>query len=363
MCVFVAHDLRPRIRSAARAAGGKGESPRRAACIVVACDVLHGPSALATKDVPMSQLSQILVPVDFSECSGLAVHLAGHFAGAFRAEIDLLHVTELPEFVPDETAGNGALATLGLVELAEKLDREKLDMLVAGCLRQGIKIRRAITERGRPSDVVIDVARRGNYDLLTIATHGRTGFSRVLLGSVAERVVRQAPCPVLSARAPSLKAHSTPRRVLVPVDYSPFSRSALSYAEFLARTFGAELDVVHVWDRPTYISDDTVIHDRDGKRMSLTEMIVENAEHEMQQFLRETRPTKEGLLPKHRLLSGEPVSTLLSEIEKGSHDLVVVGTQGRTGLKHLLLGSVAERLVRLSTVAVVTVPPEKPTAP
>jgi nucleotide-binding universal stress UspA family protein len=303
----------------------------------------------------MSQLSQILVPVDFSECSGLAVRLAGRYAATFRAEIDLLHVTELPVFVPDEHAGAGALASRELADLAEKQSRTKLDALVADCARQGLKIRRAITERGRPSEVVVDVAKRGNYDLLTIATHGRTGFTRTLLGSVAERVVRHAPCPVLSVRAPSPKAPSSPTRVLIPVDYSPFSRSALKYAGFLAKALGAELDVVHVWDRPTYISEDVVIQGRDGKRASLTEMILENAELEMLDFLRKTYGT-EGPIPKHRLLSGEPVSTLLSELEKGSHELVVLGTQGRTGLKHLLLGSVAERLVRLSTVPVITVP-------
>jgi nucleotide-binding universal stress UspA family protein len=307
----------------------------------------------------MSQLSQILVPVDFSECSGLAVRLAGRFAGAFQAEMDLLHVVEVLEFVPDENAGS-ALGNEPLAEFAEKQGRAKLEALVADCARQGLKIRRAITERGRPSDVVVDVAKRGNYDLVTIATHGRTGFNRVLLGSVAERIVRRAPCPVLSARAPGVKAHSTPRRVLVPVDYSSYSRAALEYAGFLAKAFGAELDVVHVWDRPTYVSEDVVIQDRDGRRSTLTEMIVENAEREMSDFLRQATSEKGSRaveLPKHRLLSGEPVSTLLRELEKGSHDLVVLGTQGRTGLKHLLLGSVAERLVRLSPVPVVTVPP------
>jgi nucleotide-binding universal stress UspA family protein len=308
----------------------------------------------------MPKLSQILVPVDFSECSGLAVRLAGRFAAAFRAEIDLLHVVELPTIVSDENAGNGVIATQQLLELAEKQARARLDQLVADSAREGLKIRRTSIERGRPSDVVVDVAKRGNYDLLAIATHGRTGFGRVLLGSVAERIVRHAPCPVLSAKPPTPSAPSAPKRVLVPVDYSSYSRSALEYAGFLAKALGAELDVVHVWDRPSYVSEDVAIQDRAGRRLSLTDMIRENAEHEMVDFLKVApfaAAAAESELPKHRLLSGEPVSTLLAEVEKGSHDLVVVGTQGRTGLKHLLLGSVAERLVRLSPVPVVTVPP------
>jgi nucleotide-binding universal stress UspA family protein len=308
----------------------------------------------------MPQLSQILVPVDFSECSGLAIRLAGRFAAAFRAEIDLIHVVELPTVVSDENAGNGVIATQQLLELAETHGRAKLDQLVLDFAREGLKIRRTRIERGRPSDVVVDVAKRDNYDLVAIATHGRTGFSRALLGSVAERIVRHAPCPVLSARAPAPNSVPAPKRVLVPVDYSPFSKSALEYAGFVAKALGAELDVVHVWDRPSYVSEDVSVQDSGGRRLSLADMIRANAEHEMVEFLK-TSPGEKGVvetgLPKHRLLSGEPVSTLLTEVEKGSHDLIVVGTQGRTGLKHLLLGSVAERLVRLSPVPVVTVPP------
>jgi nucleotide-binding universal stress UspA family protein len=151
--------------------------------------------------------------------------------------------------------------------------------------------------------------------------------------------------------------------LLVPVDYSPSSLASLKYAAFLASALGAELDVVHVWDRPSYVSDDVVVQDREGRRGSLSQMVHDNAEREMTQFLEKSRAAtgKASVqAQQHRLLSGEPVSALLAEVEKGSHDLVVIGTHGRTGLKHLLLGSVAERLVRLSPVPVVTVPPLAP---
>jgi nucleotide-binding universal stress UspA family protein len=89
--------------------------------------------------------------------------------------------------------------------------------------------------------------------------------------------------------------------------------------------------------------------------------VRENAEREMSAFLgahRDRLAPGEGL-PVHRLLSGKPASTLLGELEQGKHDLVVLGTRGRTGFKHLLLGSVAEKLVRFSPVPVLTVPPVK----
>jgi len=85
------------------------------------------------------------------------------------------------------------------------------------------------------------------------------------------------------------------------------------------------------------------------------ELIRENAEHDMKEFLAElTLPA--AVATSSRLISGEPASALLAELKKGEHDLVVLSTHGRTGIAHLLLGSIAEKLVRLSPVPVLTVP-------
>jgi len=143
------------------------------------------------------------------------------------------------------------------------------------------------------------------------------------------------------------------RCILVPVDYSEASGRALDYARFLAQPFGATVDVVHVWDRPSFVAGDVNV-EAGGKRRSLGELVRENSENEMLQFL-ERHPGPGGELPRHRLLSGEPAAALVAELERGAHDLVVLGTRGHTGLKHLLLGSVAEKLVRHSPVPVITV--------
>jgi nucleotide-binding universal stress UspA family protein len=152
--------------------------------------------------------------------------------------------------------------------------------------------------------------------------------------------------------------NSTPlsfEQILVPVDYSSHSRVALNAALALAQRFGSTLEVVHVWDRPSYVTDTLMVRHQ-GDVKPLGELIRENAEGDMGKFLAEALPPNPGV-PLHRtLLSGEPVSTLLQKIREGGHGLVVVGTHGRTGLRHALLGSVAERLVRLSPVPVLTVP-------
>jgi nucleotide-binding universal stress UspA family protein len=144
-------------------------------------------------------------------------------------------------------------------------------------------------------------------------------------------------------------------QILVPVDYSAHSRSALGAALSLAQRFGATVEVVHVWDRPSYVTDAVMVGHL-GAQKPLGELIRENAESDMGKFLAEALPPNPGVLVRRTLLSGEPVSTLLQKIREGGHGLVVVGTHGRTGFRHALLGSVAERLVRLSPVPVLTVP-------
>lgn len=145
------------------------------------------------------------------------------------------------------------------------------------------------------------------------------------------------------------------RRIMVPIDYSENSKAALAYGAELALGFGASLDIVHVWDRPTYLTDAVMVQRPGEAHKPIGELIRENAERDMAEFLAEVR-LPSAVTASSRLVSGEPASALLTELKKGEHDLVVLSTHGRTGLAHLLLGSIAEKLVRLSPVPVLTVP-------
>jgi nucleotide-binding universal stress UspA family protein len=146
-------------------------------------------------------------------------------------------------------------------------------------------------------------------------------------------------------------------RILVPVDYSSCSRAALLFAAGLAQRFGATLDVVHAWDRPSYVSDVVMTRSAPLSTQSLIALIEENARHDLEQFLKSAElPT--GVAMVSRLAAGDPTSAVLHELKVGKYDLVVLGTHGRTGLSHMLLGSVAEKLVRLSPVPILTVPDE-----
>jgi nucleotide-binding universal stress UspA family protein len=143
------------------------------------------------------------------------------------------------------------------------------------------------------------------------------------------------------------------RSILVPVDYSEPSRRALELALSLSES--AEVTVVHAWDRPSYVGEQQIAHP-DGSRRSLSELIRENAEREMTEFLARV---SSGKTFKHRLLTGEPVTAIIGEASKPGYDVLVVGTHGRTGMTKLLLGSVTEKLIRLSPIPVLTVPPAR----
>jgi len=147
------------------------------------------------------------------------------------------------------------------------------------------------------------------------------------------------------------------RCILVPVDYSACSKAALRLAAELAEKFGASLDIVHVWDRPSYMSDVVSTSTEPVSGRVLFRMIQENADRDLREFLSTVAVPSERIAAS-RLLTGDPASALLNELKHKKHDLVVVGTHGRTGLSHVLLGSVAEKLVRLAHVPVLVVPDE-----
>jgi universal stress protein A len=146
------------------------------------------------------------------------------------------------------------------------------------------------------------------------------------------------------------------RHILVPIDYSETSKAALSYAAELAVAFGASLDIVHVWDRPTYVTDAVMVQRPGEAHKPIGELIRENAQHDMDEFMSAVA-LPSSVSARVRLISGNPAGSLIAELQKGEHDLAVLGTHGRTGFAHLMLGSIAERLVRLSPVPVLTVPP------
>lgn len=145
----------------------------------------------------MQTLTKILVPTDFSECSAAAFDAAVALARTTETEIVLLHIAE-PEF---------DYGRYGLPEAAIEARREDDDAQLQAELATmrerlgGYDRVRLDVRRGRARDAICAAAAEGDYDLIVMGTHGRAGVRRMLIGSNAERVVREAPCPVLTVRA------------------------------------------------------------------------------------------------------------------------------------------------------------------
>jgi nucleotide-binding universal stress UspA family protein len=153
----------------------------------------------------MSPIRLILYPTDFSECSEYAFPLACALARDYNARLVVLHVMQLPPAIPSE-------AGLIVAEADEYSDYAK-DQLLRYQPMGHVRLEHWL-ETGEPEAETLRLARKLNADLIVMGTHGRTGLGRLLLGSVAEHVLRKAPCPVLTvkrpipARAPT-EAHAT----------------------------------------------------------------------------------------------------------------------------------------------------------
>ena len=145
------------------------------------------------------KLNKILVPIDFSDYSKSALRYAVNFAKLFNAEIILIYVVEPVIYPPDFSMGQIAIPTV-TTEFDDRA-KEELNKLAKNEIPQQLKVS-IIIRTGKPFVEIIDTATEADVDLIIIATHGHSGVEHILFGSTAEKVVRKAPCPVLTLREP-----------------------------------------------------------------------------------------------------------------------------------------------------------------
>jgi nucleotide-binding universal stress UspA family protein len=305
-----------------------------------------------TRDDPLEfKIEKILVPLDFSPASLQALDYAVWLAKQFHAAIHLVHV-----YPPDEASSVPGAAHL-LLQSGEAIER--LNEELTGIHRKHVPTFRPENchiRRGRSYEEIVRLARELDVDLIAISTRGHSGLKHLLLGSTAERVVRNAPCPVLVARKRKQKSKGSReafaiRTILVPTDFSQCSLAGTEYAAFLARKLNATLRLFHV----IYPYTNYVFVDRAGVRLSgLAEAMQETARQEMDalkqmDFLRDL-PVQTETLP------GPAVDEICAAAGDPEVDLIVTSTHGRTGLKHALIGSVAEHVARYAERPVLVVP-------
>jgi nucleotide-binding universal stress UspA family protein len=190
--------------------------------------------------------------------------------------------------------------------------------------------------------VITEYADDHEIDLIVMGTHGRRGLGHVVLGSVAEEVVRSAPCAVFAVRElAEAKPLETVEKILVPVDFSEHSQNAVSHARELAASYGARLQLLHVFERPVYPSFYAL--DRDNFLRQMTEIEDTAVEH-LRRIFKESAGPK--VSAEFHLIEGRASTDITDFAGNNGSDLIVIATHGLTGIKRLFLGSVAEKVIR-----------------
>jgi nucleotide-binding universal stress UspA family protein len=213
------------------------------------------------------------------------------------------------------------------------------------------------TAKGHAANEATRYAKQNHADLIVVSTHGRTGVSHLMMGSTAERIVRLSEPPVLTIHpgealvTGKFQIHT----VMLPTDFSENAAAAEPYALTLAKQHRAKLVLVHVVDDSSYSNADPSF------AMFDVEKWLEESLAEAEKRLSETAANlsaKSGLHVDVILKRGRATEQL-GIIAKECADLIVISTHGYTGISHLVLGSVAERVIRTSPVPVLSIKPSK----
>lgn len=283
----------------------------------------------------------LLIPLDGSALAERALPYAVHLADAMSARVLLLH----------------AASDLHMVtHLQEELDVSvRLDRLVEPLRQRGLDASSRILHEPTV-EAIVAVARAEAADSIVMSTHGRSGIGRWLYGSVADEVIRTSTVPVLlvSPACDRQWAAARPLRILVPLDGSLLSETALDPARDLATGLGAELFLVRAIQEPM----------QDAYRFDAAGVPVRLPAGELE--LQEARQYLEWVRDGHRLSfadadiftdTGEASRVILDAAARGQADLIVMATHGRTGLERLTMGSVTTRVLQRARVPLLLVRP------
>jgi nucleotide-binding universal stress UspA family protein len=294
----------------------------------------------------MIEIKKILYPTDFSKSSEQALLHALFFAQKYKAELHVLHtiflysrdivVSEIPDSLLDD-----------FYAVQENEADNRLRNLISIHQKPDLKMKMVLLRSAKPASAIIDYAEKKSIDLIVMGTHKRHAFEHIFLGSTAEAVVRQAYCPVLTIReCDELKQVKDLNKILVPVDFSEHSQSALVVAKEVAKIYNAELQLLHV-------IEETILPAFYG-----------NVFESVFDLKRKTLDALKGMLKKSvgpdvkvtfHAGEGHVARQIVKFAETSASDLVIITTHGLSGIEHFLLGSVAEKVVRKTACPVLAI--------
>jgi nucleotide-binding universal stress UspA family protein len=300
-------------------------------------------------------IQNIIVPIDFSKMSTQAIQIAKQLARRFGASLRLAHVRHL-NYATDFVAPAPPILPFAFTTYEQDAERtalKELNKVASGC---GVSSAKCDVLSGAPPfDEICRLAQTVPADLVVMPTHGRTGLKHVFLGSTAERIVQHSSCPVLVTRGSALQANNGSRfsikTIVVPVDFSSCSREGLRYAIGFANEFGAKIILLHAtYLGYVYSCEGTAIYDIPG----LQKAARKTAERKMRELVRSVN--FKSVKYETVFTEGSPVLDICAFAKDHDVDLIITSTHGFTGFTHVLIGSIAEQVVRHASCSVLVVP-------
>jgi nucleotide-binding universal stress UspA family protein len=288
----------------------------------------------------MPRLASILCPVDFSEFSVKAYDYAQSLAWHYKAELLVQHVLySFPAFYTDAAYR----------QICQKLRADALRKLKQFAKRQTrTKVQpRCVVQDGIASDEVLSFAEAQAVNLIVMGTHGLRGIDRLMLGSVTERVLRKARCPVLAVRKPvhdfvSTGGNADPinlKRIVLCMDFSDHAHHALHFAFSIAREYNAELTLFHALEH---------VPGSSGLQSATTKATKQLKE------LAPPRARKPSPV-KFLVRTGKPYQQIVEVAMETQTDLVIMGARGRSSINNALFGSTTYRVIQLGPCPVLAV--------
>lgn len=293
----------------------------------------------------MLDITKILVPYDFSSFSRQALLTALEIAKQMRAEVYIVHVEVLH--------GAPLIALVSETERTNELQKRiENDNIEIGQTYSDVVLHYVMGRDVTPGAAVLHFAETNDIDLIVLGTHGRRGVRRIVLGSVAEEIVRHAACPVITIRGTNTSRIKLDeiKRLLVPVDFSQHSEMALAHAKEFAALSGAIIDILHVIRLPSYPTlNDTGLFSIYDYHPNIEQRALEH----MQSMYEQTSGPEVNV--NFHVRHGLEANEIILFAKANDSDLIVMGTHGLTGMSHFLLGSIASKTIRRAPCPMLTV--------
>jgi nucleotide-binding universal stress UspA family protein len=294
-------------------------------------------------------ITSVLVPTDFSDEAHKALHYAGALARRLSAHLHIVNVSEVDFAIP------GAASPETNPLISDTDDGRALKRQLEAVIGESVDVT-FHGRTGRAFDQIVRSAHEIPADLIVMSTHGRTGLRRLFLGSTTERVVQYSLSPVLVVRRDEgqVIAEGQPlaiASILVPIDFSRSSAEGVRYAIDFARAFGARLVLLHSFEASQFLTIDRSGH---YSLPPTREAMGAATEDQMREFVKAFN--FDGVNFETQIVMGKAAEAICDYAVERKSDLIITSTHGRTGFMHVLIGSVAEHVVRYARTPVLVVP-------